>query len=203
MKRHIIFLFLFLLFPFIASAGTAVLNVQGETRAEAFQCTKIDGEHNVNFNNTVTLTATPVAESVAGLGGKFWIANGVDWTSDYLLRATSGVATKITATDYTVGTTDFRECYGGIIYVTGNATITGCDGLADGMNYTIITIGASTVVADVQSDDSMILDGVQLSDGEAATNTSTAGDIIVFSYYSAAGWYAASGSPDGDHWTGP
>lgn len=113
----------------------------------------------------------------------------------------SGPATNIKSGAYTVGTDDPRECYGGIIYVTSATTITACDGLDDNMGFTIITIGAIAVSADVQSDDLMYLDGTALDDGDKATNTSTTGDMIVFSYYSASGWYAASGSPDGDHWT--
>ena len=44
--------------------------------------------------------------------------------------------------------------------------------------------------------DKLVLDGVTLDDGDKATNTSTTGDIIVLTYYSADGWYAAS-----DGWT--
>jgi hypothetical protein len=38
----------------------------------------------------------------------------------------------------------------------------------------------------------MMLDGTDLDDADSATNLSTAGDIIVFQYMSAAGWIATS-----------
>jgi hypothetical protein len=69
------------------------------------------------------------------------------------------------------------------------------------MNFTVITIGAVAVSLDVNASDRMYLDGVALDDGDKATNTSTTGDLITCAYESAAGWYCASGSPDGDHWT--
>ena len=47
----------------------------------------------------------------------------------------------------------------------------------------------------------MYLDGTALANGDQATNTSTTGDLIVFTYYDATGWYAASGSNDGDLWS--
>lgn len=61
-----------------------------------------------------------------------------------------------------------------------------------GMNFTIITKGAIAVVVEPDSDDMMMLDGVDLDDADSATNTSAAGDIIVFQYMSAAGWIATS-----------
>jgi len=101
--------------------------------------------------------------------------------------------TKTTATDYTVGTTEAGEKYGGVIYVTGNATIT-LPAVGDGMNFTIITVGNYTVSADPNSSDKMYLDGVLLDDGDKATNLTATGDMIVFTYYSADGWYASSNS---------
>jgi hypothetical protein len=69
------------------------------------------------------------------------------------------------------------------------------------MAVTVITIGATAVSVDTNASDRMYLDGTALDDGDKATNTSTTGDMIVCTYESAAGWYCASGSPDGDHWT--
>ncbi len=111
----------------------------------------------------------------------------------------SNIASKSGA--YTIGTDDAAECYGGVVYVTSAAVITACDGLTDGMGFSVITIGAIAVSLDVQSDDLQILDGVTLDDGDKATNTSTTGDSIVCTYYDATGWYCMSGSPDGDNWT--
>jgi len=85
------------------------------------------------------------------------------------------------------------QCYGGVIYVTGAATIT-LPAVADGASVTVITIGAVAVSVDPNASDKLWLDGTALDDGDKATNTSTTGDIIVLTYYSADGWYATSNS---------
>lgn len=61
-----------------------------------------------------------------------------------------------------------------------------------GMNFCISTLGAIALVIEPNASDNMILDGVQLDDADSATNLSTAGDLICFQYYSAAGWLASS-----------
>ena len=111
-----------------------------------------------------------------------------------------GVTTKTTATTYTIGTTDANEAYGGVIYVTGACTVT-APAVVAGMSFTVITIGDVAVSLDVNASDKMVLDGVTLDDGDKATNTSKAGDIIVCTYYSADGWYCASGSNSGTLWS--
>ena len=111
-----------------------------------------------------------------------------------------GVVTKTAAANYTIGTTNSAEKYGGIIYVTSAATIT-MPAVGAGMSFTVITIGATAVSVDPNASDKMYLDGNLLDDGDKATNTSTTGDILVCTYYSADGWYCASGSNDGDLWT--
>lgn len=99
--------------------------------------------------------------------------------------------TKSTATNYTIGTTNANELYGGVIYVTGAATIT-IPAVAAGANFTVITVGAVAVSVDPNASDLIYLDGTALDDGDKATNTSTTGDIIVFTYYDATGWFATS-----------
>jgi hypothetical protein len=111
-----------------------------------------------------------------------------------------GTVTKTTAASYTIGTTNVNEKYGGVIYVTGAATIT-IPAVATTMSFTVITIGATAVSVDPDDADKMYLDGVLLDDGDKATNTSTTGDTLVCSYFSADGWYCMGGSPDGDAWT--
>jgi hypothetical protein len=107
--------------------------------------------------------------------------------------ALAEVVIKSTAANYTVGTTDPRELYGGIIYVTSAATIT-LPAVAVGASVTVITIGAIAVSVDPNASDLIYLDGVALSDGDKITNTSTAGDIAVLTYYDATGWYASTNS---------
>lgn len=108
--------------------------------------------------------------------------------------------TVTTATDYTLGTGSANEAYGGIVYVTGAATIT-IPAVAANMDFTIVTIGSVAVSLDVNVADRVILDGTALSDGDKVTNTSTTGDTLYCKADSAAGFFCWSGSPDGDHWT--
>lgn len=89
------------------------------------------------------------------------------------------------------------EGYGSVHYVTAASTIT-LDAATDGSSGTIITIGAIAVSVDVNAVDLAYLDGVALDDGDKATNTSTAGDILTWTYYDATGWYfATNGWTDG------
>ena len=129
-------------------------------------------------------------------GGTVILDGSVETTGD----VTGGVLTTSKAADYTIGTDAAREAYGGTVYVTSAATIT-APAIADGMSFTVITIGATAVSVDVNAADLMYLDGTALADGDKATNTSTTGDMLTCQYYSAVGWYCMSGSPDGDHWT--
>lgn len=108
------------------------------------------------------------------------------------------VPVKVTAGSYTVGTTDPRELYGGVIYVTSTGTIT-VPAVASGASFTVITIGAIAVHVDPNAADLIYLDGTALSDGDKITNTSTAGDIAVLTYFDGTGWYASTnGWTDGN-----
>ena len=64
------------------------------------------------------------------------------------------------------------------------------------MKITVITITAHAISLDTNVADKMYLDGTLLDDGDKATSGSTAGELIVCTYYSADGWYCAS-----DGWT--
>jgi hypothetical protein len=81
--------------------------------------------------------------------------------------------------------------YGGTFICDTTGTIQ-LPAVASGMNFTIITKGAIAISADTNASDLMMLDGEILDDGDKATNTSTAGDIIVFQYMDATGWVATS-----------
>ena len=83
------------------------------------------------------------------------------------------------------------QCRGGIIYVTGAATIT-LPAVAEGMSVSIHTIGAIAVSVDPNASDKIWLDGTALDDGDKITNKSTSGDIAVLTYYSADGWHATT-----------
>lgn len=104
----------------------------------------------------------------------------------------------VTTGSYTVGTTNPLECYGGVIYVSGAATIV-APTVTAGMAFTVITVGNVAVSVDPNAADLIRLDGVALSDGDKITNLSTSGDIATITYYDATGWYAATnGWTDGN-----
>lgn len=144
---------------------------------------------------TTDIATDAVTMDAVDADGAFTSLTGA-WATTGELSGAVPAATKTSA--YTVAGV---YCFGGVIYVSSAAIITACDDLASGMAFTVITIGATAVSVDTQSDDLMNLDGVPLDDGDKATNTSTAGDSIVCTYYDATGWYCMSGSPDGDNWT--
>lgn len=136
----------------------------------------------VNVGHASDTTVTRLAAGLIGVEGAVVPVN----------------VTKVTSGNYTIGTTDARELYGGTIYVTGAATIT-IPAVAAGASFTVITIGAVAVSVDPNASDLIYLDGTALSDGDKITNLSTAGDIAVFSYFDATGWYASTnGWTDGN-----
>lgn len=110
-----------------------------------------------------------------------------------ILSACKGLATtvKITAANYTAGTTDATECYGGVIFVTSAATIT-LPAVVAGMSLVVVTKGAIAVSVDPNASDLIIRDGTAQADGEKITNLSTAGDIAVLYAYDSTGWYAST-----------
>jgi hypothetical protein len=91
----------------------------------------------------------------------------------------------------TTDTLAANECYGAVYYVTGAATIT-LPAVQNGMSLTIVTIGAVAVSVDPNASDLIYLDGTALDDGDKITNLSTAGDIVVLTYYNTTGWNASS-----------
>jgi hypothetical protein len=164
-----------------------------------YAAASIDNEHLADDAVGVDELATDsVTMDAVDADGAFTSLTGA-WATTGLLSG--GVITNSKSANYIIGTDNAAECYGGIIYVTSTCDITACDNLAAGMNFTVITIGATQVDVDVQADDLMNLDGTPLNDGDKAVNTSTAGDIISCYYYDATGWYCISGGTDGDRWT--
>lgn len=103
------------------------------------------------------------------------------------------IVTKTTATSYTIGTTDSRELYGGVIYVTGAATLT-IPAVASGASFTVVTVGAVAVSVDPNASDLIYLNGTALADGDKITNASTTGDMAVITYFDGTGWIATTNS---------
>lgn len=124
---------------------------------------------------------------------------GVDYTetaaniAGHLAGIDSALAfvTKTTNANYTIGNTDARELRGGVIYVTGAATLT-VPAVASYMHFTVLTVGNVAVSVDFDAADRVLLDGIALDDGDKITNLSTAGDVAVVTYESASGFYAST-----------
>ena len=127
---------------------------------------------------------TDSANVVAALSGATVASTTIDKTS------TVEAYTEKHAASHTISA---AECYGGIHYVTSAATIT-LPPVADGMSVSIVTIGAIAVSVDPNASDLIYLDGTALDDGDKITNTSTAGDVAVLTYFDATGWYATTNS---------
>ena len=147
---------------------------------------------------------TGSAGAVATVGGTIGAAtattpsvsdNDTSVATTAFVQGERAIVTKNTAASYTIGTTDARELYGGVIYVTGAATIT-IPAVAAGASFTVITIGAIAVSVDPNAADAIYLNGsaTPLSDGDKITNASLAGDMAVFTYYDATGWVAMTNS---------
>lgn len=134
--------------------------------------------------DTIDALTEIAAALKAGSGSKL-VTNGNDASVPVYIEKHS--------TSHTI---DAAECYGGIHYVTGAATIT-LPAVAAGMHVTIVTVGAVAVSVDPNANDLILLDGTALDDGDKLTNSSTSGDTVTLAYYDATGWYAIT---DGN-WT--
>lgn len=97
------------------------------------------------------------------------------------------VVTKVASGNYTIGTTNPRECYGGIITVDAAATLT-IPAVVAGMHFTVVTKGAVAVSVDPNASDKLYLEGVALDDGDKVTNLSTSGDTATFYALDATGF---------------
>lgn len=96
-----------------------------------------------------------------------------------------------TGSSCTIGTdcdgTSTKVAYGGIVYVTGAATVT-LPAVQTGMSICVHTWSAVAVSVDANASDRIRLDGTALDDGDKVTNASTSGDFICLHADSANGW---------------
>ncbi len=144
----------------------------------------IDGR-GTSIGGTTPLIYGEFDNSYLKINGNFEVPSG------YVSTAGNAIITKSTATSYTAGTTDAREKYGGIIYVTSACTIS-LPAIAVGMSVTVITIGNIAVSVDPNGTEVVFLDGVALTGGHKITNLSTAGDLAVLTYKGSGAWHAST-----------
>lgn len=142
-----------------------------------------------NANLTGVVTSVGNATAIADAALSIAKTSGLQAALDS--KAGKAVPVKVTASNYTVGTTDPNELYGGVIYVTAAATLT-LPAVVSGASFTVITVGAFAVSVDPNAADLIVLDGTALSDGDKITNLSHTGDVAVLTYYDATGWYAST-----------
>lgn len=97
-------------------------------------------------------------------------------------------------TPVTGSTTGFTAGFTGANLYGGTYIVSSDDGdlqlplMAEGMWFTIITLGAIEVVVDTNVADGYLMDGTTNVEGKNLTNLSTTGDIAVFQYYTADDW---------------
>lgn len=140
----------------------------------------------VLFSSGTTDADVDAAYALRG-GGSPVTTDGVQT----LTNKTIPLVTKVASSNYTIGTDNALELYGGMIYATAAITLT-IPAVTAGMSFTVQTIGAVAVSVDPNASDLLVRDGTAQADGEKVTNLSTAGDIAVFTYYDATGWAVAT-----------
>ena len=144
-----------------------------------------------NANTDFTGSASEIVLLIFTYRTDGWICTNYNMGfSDPTTFAIKGqkINTSTYSTDETLSATDVL---GGVIYVTGEATLT-VPALVENGSFSVITIGAVAVSIDPNGSDKLWLDGTALDNGDKITNLSTAGDIAVCTYYSADGWYCAT-----------
>ncbi|KKN75062.1 hypothetical protein LCGC14_0384360 [marine sediment metagenome] len=202
-----------------AGAQTCTGTVTGSSLAAAasadplLQMTQSGGDGSVGFEMDIDATTVTAASEdydvahKAMIGGSldtysFFDAdsavvldNGID--STYQLGNTASPATpRLYAATYTSAETlETEECYNSTIYISG-ATVITLPVMGYGMQITFITLTANAISVDANGADDTDLDGVASGVGEKSTSQGTVGEVIVYTWLDADGWYATS-----DGWT--
>lgn len=96
--------------------------------------------------------------------------------------------TRTAASDITISQANM---YNATIYATSDITIT-LAGVFNFASVRVVCISDISVSVDPDPSDLIVLDGTPLDDGDKITNTGTAGDEAILTYYGATGWYAST-----------
>jgi len=128
----------------------------------------------------------------------FYLHNGTQWN---LVSVTGGIINITKSSAYTLGTSDIREAYGGMVTATATMTLTLPEVVASnptssqvtqGASFCGMVIGAYTLTIDPNANDGIILtdsSGTRGTNGNYISNTSAAtGDMICLFADSASGW---------------
>lgn len=171
--------------------NTSYINGDGDLQVEN-DCA-IGGDLSI-MGDTLIYGNLTLGGNLVGLdesSGVMTINGDLSTSGDATINGTlySGINTLSVSGNVTLTTNQVRSNV--VVYIDGPGTVTmpAVSTLGDVKgSATIITIGAVAVSLDVNASDKQILDGTPLDDGDKATNTSTAGDMAVITYFSADGW---------------
>jgi len=169
----------------IGSAGSTVT-----VESVVFTGGAITGVTDITVSNDVLLSDG----AVVGITGNEIItfnAAGTIVASGGIFSSTGGEAVQ---TPLAGATADFAANFTGAYLYGGTYVATSDSGdaqlplMAAGMNFCIITEGAIQVVVASHANDGYLLDGTTTAEDNSIVNTSTAGDIACFQYYTADDW---------------
>ncbi len=167
----------------IGTPATVSIDVNNDSVAETIQVYPLEPVAYGTTANTPAEGNHTHAGMVTETGNQTLTNKVFDTGSNTFHRNTASYATSQTLTAV--------QCYGSVIYMTGAGTVS-LPPVADGMEVTVITAAGVAVSVDPDAADLVSLDGTALADGNRITNTSTAGDVVVLTYFSSAGWYAST-----------
>lgn len=156
-----------------ASFGATVDGILHTLSVEQIISTAPDGTHYFDVTNAVPITETPTDEKVANYNSVFWVANGTNWTSEYLVKSTKipqhfGYAISDETTDLTTGTakvTDRMPCA---------FTVTGVRGV-----LSTVATGATLATIDVNDSGTTILSTKLTFDASESTTTTAATPAVI------------------------
>lgn len=101
------------------------------------------------------------------------------------------VPARVVSADYTIGTDDPKESYGGRIYASAASTVT-APAISAGMSFRTTATAAETISLAPASTNTITLDGVPLDAGDQVTSPGTVGAALDCNYMAANSLYCVS-----------
>jgi len=182
--------------------ATDTLAVNGTVTAAAWASTAADGARYSEIPNTVTLTSTPTLGRISWLTDRFWLANGTNWTTRYLLDSSfigvsggvqlydtdlttwagvtpgTGVATALSnALNGTSGLVTYGNAAGTAAVLTGYSSGAGVVAATDTILQAVNKLNGNTA-AKANSADAVLTSSTQIPNGANPT-TDAAGEVAI------------------------
>lgn len=139
------------------------------------------------------LDTYPIGGDMIGSNNLSEITNAATARSN--LGICPGETEKTSTSEYTIGTTDSCESYGGQITTTTAAHDLNLPEAAATMHFCVVTNSAHTISLapnQAATADTITLDGTAYTAGNEVDSGGTAGEVICCSYYSANNWNCSS-----------